>query len=539
MGDFLSQFEGDGVKPVVAQRAAPGSDVGAAPDGAAPAGGAAPASAPTGTVEPGHDGLFVPVTPVAPASSAYGIRSLDHRVEVDKGYRRKRLVRAVVVMGAVVVFAALAFLAWYLMRLVEVPELVGKQVAEAQSFSNDSGIGLDLAEEYRLAEEEGTVLSQSVPAGEKLSKGSVLALAVSKGPDPDEALALPDFATLKRAAAEAWIQDMRADNLRLVQEYSDTVADGDFLRIEFRGNDVDAARYRRRDYATLYYSQGAEVFEKNITVPDFAGKMRSEVETWAQTNSLVLTVEEADSDTVEEGGVVSQSVAAGEKLAKKDAFSVTVSLGKAIIVPDFSAYTAETASAAAEGLPLVIETRFHPSVAYGRFVSQSLAAGTRLLPGDEATLTVTYSEGLPYLRDYRGTSEGDLPAAFFNDFATKGANVTYELRYVDSSESKGTVVAMDDHSRFIPLEFHVVIDVSKGNLKPPVDAGDGEDADTGTKTGTGTDASTKTGDDVGTGTKTGTGTDTGTKTGDDADADAGAKTPTKSTTKTDTKAKAA
>jgi serine/threonine-protein kinase len=413
--------------------------------------------------------------PAMAAPVAGGIEPVMHHVEVDLGYRRRRVVRAVIIVVVILALVALGLLIWQLSRQVEVPELAGKPLSAAQTFCRDNGLEPEATEEYSMDVERGIILSQGIPAGEKTTKGSTFSFAVSAGPDPDERLDLPDFSTMKRSVAEQWIISTRADNLRLVQEFSDTVAAGDFLRIEFRGTDVDAENYRRRDYATLYYSKGAETFEKNITVPDFAGKMRSDVESWAQTNSLELTVEEADSDTVVLGGVISQSVAAGEKIAKRDAFAVTVSLGKPLIVPDFSRYTAATAPGAAGQIAVIIETRFDANVSYGRFIWQSVPSGTRLALDDERTVTVVYSEGRPYLKDYRGMSEGDLPAAFFNDYAMRGAEVTYELRYVDSSEPKGMVVGMSDFSRFIPLRFHVVLDVSLGNLTPPPtpDAGGG------------------------------------------------------------------
>jgi serine/threonine-protein kinase len=402
------------------------------------------------------------------ASSSAGIEPIEHHVETDPNYRRKKLLRAAIVVLVVIALAALVALVWHFMRLVEVPELVGKPLSVAQTFCRDNELQLEVTEEFSMDAEQGVVISQKVPAGENIARGSTLVLVASKGPDPDERLIPPDFSTMKRAAAEQWIRDNRADNLRLVQEYSDSVPANDFLRLEFRGDDVSVENYHRRDYATLYYSKGPEVFEKNITVPDFAGKTRGEAETWAQTNSLELTVEETDSDTVEAGAVISQSIKAGEKVARRDAFAITVSLGKAVIVPNFANYTAATAPGAAEQLSVNVQTRFNSSVAYGQFVSQSPPSGTRLLPDDDHRVTIVYSEGSPYLKDYRGMSEGDLPAAFFDDYIVKGANVTYELRYVDSFEPKGSVVGMSDYSRFIPMSFHVVIDVSRGNLAPPL-----------------------------------------------------------------------
>ncbi|MDR0350288.1 MAG: PASTA domain-containing protein [Coriobacteriales bacterium] len=429
----------------------------------------------------GSGGLSNSGGPGAPG----GIRPVMHRVETDPGYRRRRVLRLVIILVAVIVLALAALLTWHFMRLVEVPELVGKPFAVAQEFSKENEITLTVTQEFSLEQETGTVVSQEVAAGEKLTKGATLAIAVSEGPDPDELLALPDFSTMTQTVAEQWITEHRADNLRMVLEFSSDVEEGSFIKLEFRGNETDSANYRRQDYATLYYSKGAEVFAKDIEVPDFTDKTRGEVETWATRNSIELTVEEADSEEFEPDSVISQSVSAGEKIAKHDAFTVTVSLGKAVIVPNFANFTAMTAAGAAESLAVSVETRYSDTVPYGGLISQSLAAGTRLMPGDEHAVVVIYSEGAPYLKDLQGMSEGELPAAFFDDYVAKGANITYETRYVNSAEPKGTVVAMSDHSRFVPLQFHVVVDVSKGNLKPKPESTDEDDSKTNsTPTGT-------------------------------------------------------
>ena len=70
-----------------------------------------------------------------------------------------------------------------------------------------------------------------------------------------------------------------------------------------------------------------KVFEKNIEVPDFFKKTKTEVETWVATNKIKMSYEEVASDTVEEGQIVSQSVAAKAKVAKEDEMTVQVSLG--------------------------------------------------------------------------------------------------------------------------------------------------------------------------------------------------------------------
>ncbi len=109
-------------------------------------------------------------------------------------------------------------------------------------------------------------------------------------------------------------------------------------------SDIDETEYQRKDSAAVYYSKGEEVFEKNITIPDFTGVAKEEVEKWAETNEIDMTYEEADSDTVEAGFIISQSETPDEKIAKRDKMEVVVSLGKATIVPNFAGLTAEEAA---------------------------------------------------------------------------------------------------------------------------------------------------------------------------------------------------
>ena len=67
-----------------------------------------------------------------------------------------------------------------------------------------------------------------------------------------------------------------------------------------------------------------------------------------KVHELDLEVKEQASDTVEEGKVIEQSVAPKEKIAKRDAFQVTISLGKGVTVPDFSTILPDDAQAAVE-----------------------------------------------------------------------------------------------------------------------------------------------------------------------------------------------
>jgi serine/threonine-protein kinase len=448
MSDFLSQFSGEGTRPLPPQNSRV-QDTSTTQDSIRETARAIESAGELGAYRP--------------ASS--GVQPVKHTVEVDRNYNRKRAIRIAIVLVVVLLLVVAGVIAWNVSRLVEMPQLVGKSLSEAQTFSKEHGIVLDLTQDFS-SESSGTILDQGVVAGRSIYKDSTLKLTVSKGVDPDQLLALPDFSIFKISDVRAWIEANQADNLRVTEEFSDTVAAGAFIKIEFRDEEVTTGNYRRRDAATVYYSKGVEVFEKNIEVPDFTDTPLAEAEEWAEENGIELTQTESESDTVEAGNIISQSVAAGEKMAKKETIAVVVSLGKSTIVPNFANLSAEEAASASEELQVTVEERYHDSVAYGRFISQSIAAGTKLKPGETASITVVYSLGKPYLKDYRGLTEGELPALFFEDYNSKGANITYKVRYVDSSEPKGTVVKMSKYSAFVSLKFKVTIDISKGNLKP-------------------------------------------------------------------------
>lgn len=152
-------------------------------------------------------------------------------------------------------------------------------------------------------------------------------------------------------------------------------------------------------------------------------------------------------------------------------------------VPDFSQYTIEEAQGLESKIPLQVSTVYSDQVAYGSFLSQSEEAGKEYSESDTLpTVKVVYSLGRPYLKDIRfQATEGDLPKLFFDEYKSKGANVYYEIYYVDSAEPKGTVVEMSRYGEFIPLETWVTIGISRGNLQgstqtPPADDG-GDDVD--------------------------------------------------------------
>lgn len=396
-------------------------------------------------------------------------QNVEEEIEIDVNYRRKQRLKWIWISVGAVVTGIVLFFIYHMLVHVKVEDFIGEAVSDARAWAKENGVEIELEQEHSMEYDVNDVFSQSVDAGDKIRKGKTLELTASLGPDPEEHISLPDFSEMSQTEAEMWMEEQKAENMRIVTEYNDDIDAGEFIKFTIRDDTIDESEYRRKDSAAIYYSRGEEVLEKNISVPNFSGMSKFEVDNWAESNEIDITYETKDSDSVELDHVISQSIAADEKVAKNDEIEIVLSAGKAIVVPDFSEFTAEEAMMNEPALNVVVKNRFHESISYGKLISQSVEAGEKLMEhDDDLTIVVTYSEGKPYLRDYHGQLEGDLPQLFFDDYESKGANIKYTIRYVDSPETKGTIVGMSQFNAYVSMNYTVEIKVSN-NKRSPLD----------------------------------------------------------------------
>ncbi|WP_026908058.1 PASTA domain-containing protein [Paucisalibacillus globulus] len=398
-------------------------------------------------------------------------RDREEDVEIDPDYRRKKRRKMLLIISGSILACMLIFFIYYTLVHVKVEDFVGQAVSDARAWAEENDVEVKLKQEYNMEYDANQVISQSVSAGDKIRKGKTLELTSSLGPDPEAIIPLPDFSVMSQEEARNWIDENKAENLQLVTEYSDDVEEGTFIKLTIRDTGIEESEYQRRDSAAVYYSKGVEVFEKNITIPNFVGLPKEEVEKWAESNEIEMTYEESDSDSVEAGHIISQSEPAEEKIAKRDKMKVVLSVGEAAVVPNFGELTSEEAMTAYPNLDVRVKEQFHADVSYGRMISQSVEAGTKLTDKDDKSVTVTYSLGKPYLGDFRGQIEGELPRLFFDEYQSKGANIKYIVKYVYAPEVKGTVVGMSKFNEFVSMTYTVEIQVSN-NISAPPNPGD-------------------------------------------------------------------
>lgn len=398
-------------------------------------------------------------------------RHQQEETEFDPSYKKKQQKKYLWIGLSSILVLLFAVFTYYQVTHVRVPDFSQKELSEVRAWGTEEGVLIQVEQTYDFAVDVNQVITQSTPANKKIRKGKTLKITASLGANPEDKIALPDFEELTKEQAQEWIETSKAQNVSILEEYSDTIAEGKFMKQELADKALNLEEYRRKDRMVLYYSKGKEVFEKNIAVLDFKGQDLESVTEWAKKNSIRLKTKKQFSKTVAKDHVIGQEPTAGTLMAKKETLVIQISKGEAVVIPDYSKYTMENATEAEPRISVMIKNVYSETIPYGRFINQSVKAGKQYNEeGEIPTVEVTYSEGKPYIQDLRGsTNEGDLPKLFYDQYQSKGANVTYQVYYVNSVEPKGTVVDMSHYGQFLPLNTTIQIGISRGNLQNDID----------------------------------------------------------------------
>ncbi len=456
MSDFLDQFTNKNYrKSETEDPAVPETEAAVLPESQSE-----PADVPEteSSSDPGSNGS-------AGSAGFTGLKSTEHEVVIDTTYNKHKTIRIVSICATILLLCAGGFFAYLHLSKIPMMEFTGRAVSEARTWALKSGIFLEEQLRYDLLTESGTVLAQSVKSGERIARNSAVILEISKGPDPSEKIGVPDFSSMTVPEIQEWIDDNRLLNTQFQEENSSTIEKGKYIRAEYRDISVDAEHFTRSDHLLIYVSIGTEGITQNVLVPDLSGMIKTAVDSWAQNYGVTILYDLELSDTVAQDVVISQEKAPGVTIPSGSTMQITVSAGPGILIPDYSAILKEDAPSAETGLEVMVKTVYDFSVPYGRLISQSVPAGSRVFV-TENKVTLTYSDGKPYIDDLRGSSEKDL-AAYFYGFKLKGIVIPYSISYIDSDAPKGSVVSVSRFNEFLDSRETIIVKISRGNLPPP------------------------------------------------------------------------
>lgn len=320
---------------------------------------------------------------------------------------------------------------------ITVPDFKTMSISESYIFANENGLTLTVTEQYDDYVPAGTVISQSVKANDKVSKGSEIKLVVSKGKE----IKIPDFSIYTKDEASS-VATTLGIPITVVEKYSSRKA-GAFIS---QSIDPDTI-YETGQYLEVDYSLG-----NTVAITSYVGQTRDAIESWAsglnqQGASITIKVTTTESDSPK-GAIIYQDIA-NKMISVKSTINITVSSGKIIYVPDFvddstapsrgydTAVTREEAIKMCEDAGIV--PVFVKSSCAGRLPDevwyQSLTPGTEVSQG--TTITLKYVPSTTYqVDDFTGKTKTDIESGGYGMKFT----ITYEAYSEYIAGKEGVVV---------------------------------------------------------------------------------------------------
>ncbi len=346
---------------------------------------------------------------------------------------KRRLHRIFITIVLVAVLIAGILLVFNRVNTVQVPDLAGMTIEEANIWATKNRIVLVVKKVYNFANDEGAIISQEAAAGTSIGKNSTLSIEVSLGADPEEAITWPDIKTMTTSEIETWISDNKLTGVKIVTANSNIVEANHV--ISYSLTDGTESDFQRKSRATVNVSIGPVEVSDTVVMTDFSSMKAVAILQWGTDNGVTIVLSEAFDDYVAAGSVVSQSVKANTEIVKTEPVTVVISLGKQVIVPDFSSMTPEEASVWAKqnNVTLTVQQKYS-STAKGVLLEQATAAGSSIKGGDE--IFVTYSLGKVELASFVGKTKLDI-LNWQTTINSQGGNI--KLTFSNAYGSKGTV----------------------------------------------------------------------------------------------------
>ncbi len=200
---------------------------------------------------------------------------------------------------------------------VDVPDVLGKTQSEAERELIAAGfvvgkVSDGFSDEY----DEGKVMEQSPRGKSKAAGGSKIDLMISKGADQ---VSVPSIEGLSIDAAR---QRAEAEGLTITQTGSQ---DSDSVAANCVLSQSPAAGTKVQKGSTINYVVSNGV--SSISVPGVVGYTEAGAKSALSNAGLNVSVQNAYSETVAKGNVISQNPTAGSSVSKGATVTITVSLG--------------------------------------------------------------------------------------------------------------------------------------------------------------------------------------------------------------------
>lgn len=323
-----------------------------------------------------------PTPETTPATAAVPIDGVDMGPE-----KRSRWWLWTLLAVLVLLLAGGAGYAWWWgeARPIPVPDIVGKEQAEATQILNDVDLRLgDVSELPTDAAPPGTIVTQDPEAGTRLEPGTPVSFVVSSEPTHTH---VPEVTGVTSDDAGAELAKARLRPI-LVESYAATAAAGSVIA----QMPAPGAEQSHGSPVVLVVSKGPA--PANAAVPRLTGLTEADAVTLLKAAKLKSAVYRSPNASITVGTVMGQSPAAGTSAPYESAVQILVSQGAGaatVTMPQVVGQSKAATVKQLKSLGLVAQSRavVHPTAPKDQVVSQMPAPGTKVAAGAIVGLLVS------------------------------------------------------------------------------------------------------------------------------------------------------
>lgn len=233
--------------------------------------------------------------------------------KMSKGKKTAIVISILVILGLIIGGAVFVLTQ---AKDIEIIDVVGMSVEEAEMKITELGFEVEIEEEYNKDVEEGEIISQDPKfvEGYTLKEGSSIKIVVSKG---QETTVVPKLIGLTKAEA---IKAIEAVNLKaeIKEDTSKTVEEGYVIDQDI---DQDEEIYAG-ETITITVSSGTGI--KMVTMTNIVGKIEENAITTVEDLGLKYKIDYAEDFTKSNGVVIKQSVEEGKEVEEETVVTITV-----------------------------------------------------------------------------------------------------------------------------------------------------------------------------------------------------------------------
>ena len=203
-----------------------------------------------------------------------------------------------------------------------VPNVVGKAEDDAIDELQKSDLGFKIDKrESSNSYPKGYVMEQSVAKDTVVDKHTTVLLTISEGP---KEITIPDVKNKPKTEAQKLLE---GEEYGLVVTFDYEISDEIEIDNVIRTEPEIGAAAKYGDSIKLIVSQGTDTSE--VEVPKLEDKTEERArEELAELGLTLKVVEERNSDTIEKGRIINQSIASGKSVPRGTEIGVVISLGK-------------------------------------------------------------------------------------------------------------------------------------------------------------------------------------------------------------------